>query len=108
MTDSGRVGPLDVWVPKSDEIFESQVGLASMQSLATLQSGAWEMYRNNLFGLKASTVGRVTLSTASETATALRTALYGSLFGQVDPACGRRATKADRGRVQGAFAVAEW
>ena len=85
MTDSGWLGPLDIQVPRSDEIFESQSGLASMQSLATLQSGAWEMFRNNLFGLKASTVGRVTLRRALETATALTTGLYGPLLGQVDP-----------------------
>ena len=56
-----------------------------MQSLLTLQSGAWEMFRNNLFGLKVSTVGQVTLKTALETATALTKGLYGPLFGQVDP-----------------------
>lgn len=85
MTDSGWFGPLDIQVPRSDEIFDSQSGLASMQSLATLQSGAWDMFRNNLFSLKASTVGQVTLRRALETATALTTGLYGPLFGQVDP-----------------------
>ena len=85
MTDSGWLGPLDVQVPRSDELFESQSGLASMQSLTTLQFGAWEMFRNNLFDLKASTLGQVTLKTALETATALTKGLYGPLFGQVDP-----------------------
>ena len=85
MTDSGWLGPLDIQVPRSDELFESQSGLVSMQSLSTLQSGAWDMFRNNLFDLKASTVGQVTLKTALETATALTEGLYGPLFGQVDP-----------------------
>ena len=85
MTDSGWLGPLDIQVPRSDELFESQSGLVSMQSLSTLQSGAWMMFRNNLFSLKASTVGQVTLRTALETATALTTGLYGPLFAQVDP-----------------------
>ena len=39
MTDSGWFGPLDIQAPRSDEIFDSQSGLASMQSLATLQPG---------------------------------------------------------------------
>ena len=43
------------------------------------------MFRNNLFSLKVSTVGQVTLKTALETATALTKGLYGPLFGQVDP-----------------------
>ena len=43
------------------------------------------MFRNNLFGLKVSTVGQVTLKTALETATAPTKGLYGPLFGQVDP-----------------------
>ena len=85
MTDSGWLGPLDIQVPRSDELFESQSGLVSMQSLSTLQSGAWDMFRNNLFGLKVATVGQVTLKTALETATALTTGLYGPLFGQLDP-----------------------
>ena len=85
MTDSGWLGPLDIQVPRTDELFESQSGLVSMQSLSTLQSGAWAMFRANLFGLKASTVGQVTLRTALETATALTTGIYGPLFGQVDP-----------------------
>ena len=85
MTDSGWLGPLDIQVPRSDELFESQSGLVSMQSLSTLQSGAWEMFRDSLFDLKASTVGQVTLKTALETATALTRGLYGPLFGQVDP-----------------------
>ena len=85
MTDSGWLGPLDIQVPRSDEIFESQSGLASMQSLATLQSGAWETFRDNLFNLKASTVGQIKLKTSLEAATALTTGLYGPLFAQVDP-----------------------
>ena len=85
MTDSGWLGPLDIQVPRSDELFESQSGLVSMQSLSTLQSGAWELFRNNLFGLKVATAGQVTLKTALETATALTNGLYGPLFGQVDP-----------------------
>ena len=85
MTDSGWLGPLDIQVPRSDELFESQSGLASMQSLTTLQFGAWEMFRNNLFDLKASTLGQVTLKTALETATALTKGLYEPLFGQVNP-----------------------
>lgn len=85
MTDSGWLGPLDIQVPRSDELFESQSGLVSMQSLSTLQSGAWDMFSSNLFGLKASTLGQVTLKTALETATALTKGLYGPLFGQVDP-----------------------
>ena len=85
MTDYGWLGPLDIQVPRSDEIFESQSGLVSMQSLLTLQSEAWEMFRDNLFDLKASTVGQVTLKTAMETATALAKGLYEPLFRQVDP-----------------------
>lgn len=85
MTDYGWLGPLDVQVPRSDEIFESQSGLVSMQALATLQSEAWEMFRDNLFDLKASTVGQVTLKTVMETATALAKGLYEPLFRQVDP-----------------------
>ena len=85
MTDSGWLGPLDIQVPRSDELFESQSGLVSMQSLSTLQSGAWDMFSSNLFGLKAATLGQVTLKTALETATALTKGLYGPLFGQVDP-----------------------
>ena len=85
ITDSGWLGPLDIQIPRSDELFESQSGLVSMQSLATLQSGAWDTFRHSLFGLKASTVGQVTLRTALDTATALTTGLYGPLFAQVDP-----------------------
>ena len=85
MTDSGWLGPLDIQIPRSDELFESQSGLVSMQSLTTVQSEAWEMFRDSLFGLKVETAGQVTLKTALETATALTKGLYGPLFGQVDP-----------------------
>ena len=85
MTDSGWLGPLDIQVKSSDEIVESQSGLASMQSLATLQSRAWDTFRDNLCKLRTSTGGQVTLETSLEAAAALTTGLYGPLLTQVDP-----------------------
>ena len=85
MTDSGWLGPLDIQVKSSDEIVESQSGLASMQSLATLQSRAWDTFRDNLCKLRSSTGGQVTLETSLEAAAALTTGLYGPLLTQVDP-----------------------
>ena len=85
MSESGVLGPIDIQVPKSDELFEWTSGLTVGATIGALSSEAQAMFRDILFGLKTGSSGQITLKTAIDTAASLTTGMFGPLFAQIDP-----------------------
>ena len=85
MSEFGALGPLDIQVPKSDELFEWTSGLTVGATIQGLREEAQSTFREILFGLKNASGGQITLKTAMETAANLTTGMFGPLFAQIDP-----------------------
>ena len=85
MSEFGVLGPIDIQVPKSDELFEWTSGLTVGATISALSSEAQAMFREILFGLKTGSSGQITLKTAIDTAANLTTGMFGPLFAQIDP-----------------------
>lgn len=85
MSEFGALGPIDIQVPKSDELFEWTSGLTVGATIQALRSEAQATFREILFGLKDPSSGQITLRTAMETAATLTTGMFGPMFAQIDP-----------------------
>lgn len=85
ISDTGTLGPLDIQIPKEDELFQSTSGLAVSEAVSALMSEASSSFDMTLLDLKFKSGGRITLRTAMETASNLTAQLFQPLFGQIDP-----------------------
>ena len=85
MTDLGVLGPLDIQIQKSDELFGTISGLTVTEAMDTVRSEAWEMLESTLFKLQIHSHGRITLKTALDAATALTVGALQPVFAQIDP-----------------------
>lgn len=85
MFEYGFLGPLDIQLRKTDELFEMQSGLTASEALTTLRSEAQSMFEQILLDLKAGSGGQITLKTALETAATLTAGVFSPLFAQIDP-----------------------
>ena len=85
MSDLGLLGPLDIQLQKTDELFETTSGLTVAEAVVTLRSEAQAMFRQTLLDLKAGSGGQITLRTSLDTAAQLTAGVIGPLFAQIDP-----------------------
>ena len=85
MSDHGELGPLDVQMPKEDDIWEMQSGLTVMGTLNSLERIASKTFGTFLRMLLQADPGSITLRTAAEIATKMTSGLYAPLYNQVDP-----------------------
>lgn len=85
MSEFGVLGPLDIQIRKSDELFEWTSGLTVGATIKALRQEAQAMFRELLFDLKEGSKGQITLRTAMDTAANLTTGMFGPLFAQIDP-----------------------
>ena len=85
MSEFGVLGPLDIQIRKSDELFEWTSGLTVGATITALRQEAQAMFRESLFDLKEGSKGQITLRTAMDTAASLTTGMFGPLFAQIDP-----------------------
>lgn len=85
MSELAELGPVDVQMQKTDELWETSSGLTDMTALSTLQSKSFSMFEEYFLELKHRSGGRITLKTAMDIATQLTTGLYGQIFSQIEP-----------------------
>lgn len=83
MADQGELGPLDVQVRKSDELFDTGSGLDTVQALNYMQTQAMNAFRTYMLELKVD--GGISTRMAAEIASKLATGLFGPVYSQVDP-----------------------
>ena len=85
MSPFGELGPLDVQVFKSDEIFERRSGLTSKSAVWSLTEEAFKTFEQVLLNLKMRRGGVITFKSASQVATSLATGLLSPVASQLDP-----------------------
>ena len=85
MSDHGELGPLDVQMPKQDDLWEMQSGLTVIGILETLQREAVKTFHKVFENLMEANPGSITLRTAAEIASKMTSGLYAPLYSQVDP-----------------------
>ena len=85
VSDRGELGPLDVQMPKEDEIGQLRSGLTIMDTLAALEDRAFAAYEYFMLRIKAGGGDPITLKMASSIASDMASNLFSSLYGQVDP-----------------------
>lgn len=97
IADQGELGPLDVQIAKTDEMFERNSGLDITQALLVLQSQAMDSFRGYLLDIKLGS--GISLKASAEIATNLTVGLYSPIYGQIDPI--------KLGEIQRAIAIAD-
>ncbi len=85
MGEHGQLGPLDVQLSKSDELFESTSGLATSQAMNFLRDRTFSQFESCLFELKLTYGNRLSTKTATEIATNLTIGLFQPIYQQIEP-----------------------
>lgn len=83
IADEGELGPLDIQLSKSTELFEQTSGLDLPQAMSALRSGVTESIRDVLIEVRMG--GRLSTKIASEIATNVTTGIYSPIYAQIDP-----------------------
>ena len=81
----GELGPLDVQMAKTDKIAGLDSGLNISESLLTLENRARDTFHKLVLEIISSSGGIVSFHTASHSAAEIVSALYGPVFGRIDP-----------------------
>jgi hypothetical protein len=81
----GELGPLDVQVTKKDEIIPIASGLDTFQSLAIIQTYAFNAFEEYMLNLVEGSHGSISTRMACEIACSLVTGLFQPLMAQLDP-----------------------
>lgn len=82
---SGELGPLDIQLGKTDEIFEMVSGLNISEAINSLGEQSRLMFRTSLLEMRLGSQGTVSTRLAAEIACSLTTGLFGPIFSQIDP-----------------------
>jgi hypothetical protein len=93
MTDFGELGPLDIQMPRVDEL-DSESGLVYSQALNALKEHAFNFFEDTYLRIKNNSGGAISTKTASAIATELSTGLISPLAAQIDPLKVGAATRA--------------
>lgn len=83
IANCGELGPLDVQIQKSTELFERSSGLDLPQAIDALQQQVISSFRNSL--VSASMGGRLSTRIAADIATNLTVGIFSPIFAQIDP-----------------------
>lgn len=83
ISDEGELGPLDIQMSKSTELFESTSGLDLPQAFTALESKITESLKNTLIEMRMG--GKLSTKIAAEIATNLVTGIYAPIYEQIDP-----------------------
>lgn len=93
MTDFGELGPLDIQIPKVDEL-NHESGLVYSQALLALRAHAFDFFETCYLTLKERSGGTISTRTASTIASSLAVGLFSPLAEQIDPLKVGEATRA--------------
>jgi len=85
VADRGQLGPLDIQMPKKDELYEKASGVVSKKALEELQERALDTFEHFVFGLNIDSGDQISLRTCMELAAQLTSGVFGELYKQLDP-----------------------
>ena len=84
IADTGELGPLDVQIAKSDEIWERSSGLVVEAAFEKLQQESFKLFFTNLMEIKEQ-AGRITFKTAADIAAQMVIGQTKEIFAKIDP-----------------------
>jgi len=85
MSDFAELGPLDMQLPKADDMVARASGLDIQEALRQLSSYAYEVFDNCFITTLARSRGTITTKTAADIAGSLANGLISPIAGQIDP-----------------------
>jgi hypothetical protein len=85
MSMFSELGPLDVQLPKRDELGEKRSGLTGRVALASLAEQAYQTYETMLLELTGRSGRQIRFKTASQLASTMTTQLFAPIYAQIDP-----------------------
>lgn len=83
ISDMGELGPLDVQLVKTSEMFERSSGMDIAQGIEALRVQALETFKN--FSVEIKIGSKLSTKIATEVATEMTAGLFGPVFAQIDP-----------------------
>jgi hypothetical protein len=83
-SDFGELGPLDVQLPKEDEL-TSTSGLCYSQAISFLQTQAFQIFESFLLGIKERSQGTITTKTAADIGEKIAVGLLSPITHLIDP-----------------------
>ncbi len=81
----GELGPLDVQVGKTDELWEFSSGLDLDAAMEQLEQSAFKMFEDYMLQIKLNSGGRITFKTACDIAGNIVVGLLSPIYSQIDP-----------------------
>lgn len=93
MSEFGELGPLDIQIPKVDEL-NHESGLVYSQALLALRAHAFDFFEECYLSLKQRSGGTISTKTASTIASSLAVGMIVPLAEQIDPLKVGEATRA--------------
>lgn len=94
IADQGELGPLDMQMRKTDELWEMNSGLTVMEAMQTLQHRAYRTFEDYFLNIIHQSSGRIGFRTATEVSSELVVGLYAPLYAQIDPMLLGQASRA--------------
>ena len=79
------MGPLDVQLPKENEIFARRSGLLMRSSFESLQEVAFELYEQFMLKITLQSGGLVSFKVASELSASVASSLLAPVYSQINP-----------------------
>lgn len=83
--DHGELGPLDMQMMKTDELWETNSGLTVMEALNVLENIAYRMLEDGFLRIKEGSGGQITFRTATEVAVQIVSGTLEPIYKQIDP-----------------------
>lgn len=83
LSDGGELGPLDVQLIKSDEMFERSSGMDITQGFNVLAAQAYDMFHTITVNIRMQS--RLSTKLASEAASQITVGAFAPIFAQIDP-----------------------
>lgn len=81
----GELGPLDVQLNKSDDLFGQESGLNISEAFRAVEGRAKETFHTIISEIVSGSGGVISFQTASHCASEIIASLYGPIFGRIDP-----------------------
>jgi hypothetical protein len=85
VSDQGELGPLDIQMRKSDELWAMNSGLTVMEAMNTLEDRAYTMFEQSFLKIMSRSAGRIGFRTATQVASGVVVGLMTPLYAQIDP-----------------------
>ena len=82
---SGELGPLDIQVPKKDELVGFSSGLTPLHALSTLRDESFACFEAYFLSILGKGGGQISTARAAQIATNLTVDMLGNIYSQIDP-----------------------